>query len=62
MHRAKVITPKSDGVADLEIAGIEVGSYGIRHHELVGHWAFGTGLAEPRYSQAMGKYNEQMGK
>lgn len=54
-----VVTQEEDGVTDLEIAGIEVGSYGARHHDLVGHWAYGTGLAEPRYSQAMRKYNEQ---
>lgn len=44
----------ADGI-DLTIGGIEVGSYGHRHHDLVGHWAYGTGLAEPRYSQAVRK-------
>jgi len=29
---------------------IELGSYGIREHEKVGRWAYGTGLAEPRAS------------
>lgn len=28
--------------------GIELGSYGIRNHPLVGSWIYGTGLAEPR--------------
>lgn len=38
---------------DLEINGVEVGSYGPRYHEQIGWWAYGTGLAEPRYSQAL---------
>lgn len=29
---------------------IELGSYGIRNHESVGGWIYGTGLAEPRFS------------
>jgi len=29
---------------------IELGSYGIREHVKVGRWAYGTGLAEPRYT------------
>src|SRR5271154_5592967 len=29
---------------------IELGSYGIREHPKVGRWAYGTGLAEPRYT------------
>lgn len=32
--------------------GIEIGSYGIREHEKVGRWIYGTGLAEPRYTFA----------
>jgi len=37
---------------DLEIGGIEVGSYSTREH--AGHvWTCGTGLAEPRFSQAL---------
>lgn len=38
---------------DLEINGVEVGSYGARCHERIGWWAYGTGLAEPRYTQAL---------
>ncbi|RWL22524.1 MAG: hypothetical protein EOR63_32315 [Mesorhizobium sp.] len=38
---------------DLEIGGVEVGSYSTREHN--GHvWTCGTGLAEPRFSQAVG--------
>lgn len=36
---------------DIELNGLEVGSYGSRNiNGLV--WAYGTGIAEPRYSQA----------
>lgn len=36
---------------DVELNGIEIGSYGIRQHN--GHvWVYGTGVAEPRFSQA----------
>lgn len=45
-------TKTQDG-RDLEINGIEVGSYGARYHEKIGWWAYGTGLAEPRYSTAI---------
>lgn len=36
-------------------SGIELGSYGIRNSERVGKWLYGTGLAEPRFSQALEK-------
>lgn len=37
---------------DLEIAGIEVGSYGLRRYG--NHsWIYGTGVAEPRFSVAL---------
>lgn len=42
-----------DGSVDLEINGIEVGSYGYREHPEIGRWAYGTGLAEPRFTQAL---------
>jgi len=37
---------------DLEIADIEVGSYGSRSHAKFGDWIYGTGLALPRFSVA----------
>lgn len=38
---------KTDVGYDLELAGVEVGSYGLREHN--GHrWLYGTGLALPR--------------
>lgn len=44
-----------DGSFDLVTArGLELGSYGIRH--LQGHeWTYGTGLALPRFEQALQK-------
>lgn len=57
-----VNTPEQDGFyeeilltqehsCDINLNGIEIGSYGLRR---VGdyHWAYGTGIAEPRFSQA----------
>lgn len=37
---------------DIEVNGIEVGSYGIREFENI-KWVYGTGLAEPRFSKAL---------
>lgn len=42
----------SDGY-DFELNGIEIGSYGVRYHPTIGWWAYGTGLAEPRFTQAL---------
>lgn len=45
-----VIINTTEGL-DLQLGGLEIGSYGYR---VVGDlvWAYGTGLAEPRYSDA----------
>lgn len=40
--------------ADLELHGIEIGSYGARQYQDK-IWAYGTGLAEPRFSQALAR-------
>lgn len=41
---------------DLELNGIEIGSYGARrHHNII--WAYGTGLALPRYREALNAHN-----
>lgn len=45
----RVETP--EGV-DLELAGIEIGSYGVRRAEGHRDWVYGTGLALPRFSVA----------
>lgn len=39
-------------IGDLNLNGIEVGSYGIREHQGL-KWAYGTGLAEPRFGYAL---------
>jgi hypothetical protein len=45
-------TSQEDGVIDINLNGIEIGSYGVRKHG--DHlWQFGTGLALPRFSQAL---------
>lgn len=41
---------------DIMINDIEVGSYGIREYKDF-RWVYGTGLAEPRISQAISKSN-----
>lgn len=41
-----------DGSIDLQLNGIEVGSYGFRQHNGL-QWVYGTGLAEPRFSVAL---------
>lgn len=44
-----------DNLYDIESKnGIELGSYGVRIHKNI-RWVFGTGLAEPRLSQALMK-------
>lgn len=45
----KVDMIKTDIGYDLEINGIEIGSYGIRSCEYL-DWIYGTGVAEPRMS------------
>jgi len=45
----KTDDPNSVISYDIEHAGIELGSYGIREHE-GNSWIYGTGLAEPRLS------------
>lgn len=42
----------SDGSVDLTLAGVEVGSYGIRRRPRGGQYLYGTALAEPRWGQA----------
>lgn len=50
---AKVtVRPVNDLCCDLDLNGIEVGSYGSRSVETL-TWAYGTGLAEPRFSFAL---------
>lgn len=48
-HLATVVT---DIGYDIELNGVEVGSYGCREHDGF-RWIYGTGCAEPRLSQAL---------
>jgi tRNA synthetases class II (D, K and N) len=52
------ISPTFDIVSSQDI---ELGSYGIRQHPLIGQWIYATGCAEPRLSQAieMSKANNE---
>jgi aspartyl/asparaginyl-tRNA synthetase len=49
-----VKAPQENSVVntDILINGIEVGSYGYRYYDDF-CWAYGTGIAEPRFSQAV---------
>lgn len=49
-----VPVPQSDGSWDLEIQGVEVGSYGMRRLPQSGRpYLYGTALAEPRFGFAL---------
>lgn len=39
---------------DIELAGLELGSYGVRQHFGI-TYVYGTGCAEPRFSQALAR-------
>ncbi|MDX1535531.1 MAG: hypothetical protein R3346_02110 [Candidatus Spechtbacterales bacterium] len=45
----------TDEGVDIMYNGIELGSYGTRKHESTGPWVYGTGVAEPRFSQVLSK-------
>jgi hypothetical protein len=51
--------PQTDQGIDITLGGIEIGSYGLRTHESedrsLHHWTYGTGLALPRFSQALAR-------
>lgn len=51
--RAPLLSATRAGV-DLVLSGLEVGSYGYRSAGGVS-WTYGTGLAEPRFSQALSR-------
>ncbi len=48
--RAAEIVATPQGL-DIELRGIELGSYGARSHGDL-HWIYGTGFAEPRFTIA----------
>ncbi len=43
---------KTDEGIDLELYDVELGSYGIRKYKKI-HWVYGTGVAEPRFSEVL---------
>ena len=51
----KVLDSHTYDIVDLK-NGIELGSYGIRQYKDY-KWIFATGLAEPRFSKILSKYN-----
>lgn len=50
----KVTTVNTEFEQDLCLNDIEIGSYGFRAEGQFS-WSYGTGLAEPRFSEALGK-------
>lgn len=56
---AEVDVVPIDDTCDIMLNGIEIGSYGFRRvRDISGRglsWVYGTGLAEPRFSQALAK-------
>lgn len=51
-------TVRTDDGYDIMCQGIELGSYGIRQHGDL-RWVYGTGIAEPRFTQAYLKDQEK---
>jgi hypothetical protein len=47
-----VVVGTDDTSYDINLGGIEIGSYGIRSCEFL-DWVYGTGIAEPRMSQVL---------
>lgn len=53
-HPSPQLRRHEDGSFDIEINGVEVGSYGIRECDYL-KWIYGTGCAEPRLTYALSK-------
>lgn len=51
--------PQGHGAIDLNLAGNEVGSYGIRPRLGEGTYAYGTALAEPRWTTTLEHWHAQ---
>lgn len=51
-HSALKVVNETAFSFDIELGGIEIGSYGARTYLGV-NWIYGTGLAEPRFSTAL---------
>lgn len=52
---------QTDEGIDWTVGGIEVGSYGLRAYDGFS-WLYGTGLAEPRFSQALKQQDKHLAK
>lgn len=50
---AEATLTKTQEGYDILLNGVEIGSYGVRQHEDM-VWTYGTGIAEPRFSYALG--------
>ncbi len=50
---AKLEKVDTDDGIDIQLNGIEIGSYGIRRLSKNKSWIYGTGLALPRFTQAL---------
>ncbi|USN16290.1 hypothetical protein PAPPERLAPAPP_05520 [Brevundimonas phage vB_BpoS-Papperlapapp] len=58
--KAALSQEKTDEGRDLLLAGIEIGSYGLRRHG--DHiWSYGTGLTLPRFTQALDRARVEEG-
>ena len=52
---------KTDEGVDIELGGVEIGSYGFRTHEDL-FWTYGTAMAEPRFSTAVALATQEVQK
>lgn len=52
LHEHLKIVETGSKMFDIELGGYELGSYGIRECEFL-KWIYGTGIAEPRFSQVV---------
>jgi seryl-tRNA synthetase len=60
LSNKRVALIKTSEGYDIECEGVELGSYGYREIDSDLCWVYGTGLAEPRFSQiALGKKKEE---
>lgn len=57
--RKTIVRVKTEDGFDLNLADIEIGSYGIRSFKEL-KWAYGTAMAEPRFSIALEKASERL--
>lgn len=48
---------KTDIGHDIELNGVEIGSYGLRENTMA-RWCYGTGVAEPRFSMLMRSFSK----